>query len=33
MDELIKIREEALKKLSEVQNLKELNDLRVLYLG
>ncbi len=33
MDELLKIKEEALAKISEAKTLKELNDLRVLYLG
>ncbi|MGX8679996.1 MAG: phenylalanine--tRNA ligase subunit alpha [bacterium] len=33
MDELVKIREEALLKISETASLKELNDARVYYLG
>ena len=33
MDELLKIKEEALSKLEEIKDLKELNDLRVFYLG
>ena len=33
MDELLKIKEEALSKIHDCSSLKELNDLRVLYLG
>ena len=33
MDELLKIKEEALEKISACSSLKDLNDLRVLYLG
>lgn len=33
MDELLKIKEEALSKINDAVSLKELNDLRVLYLG
>ena len=33
MDELLLIKEEAIKKIDECTSLKELNDLRVLYLG
>ncbi len=33
MDELLKIKEEALAKIAECQDLKALNDLRVFYLG
>lgn len=33
MDELIKIKAEALKKLENCETLKDLNDIRVLYLG
>lgn len=33
MDELLKIKEEALVKISECSSLKDLNDIRVLYLG
>lgn len=33
MDELLKIKEEALQKISDCLSLKELNDLRVFYLG
>ena len=32
-NELLKIKEEALNKLDECSSLKELNDIRVLYLG
>ena len=33
MDELLKIKEEALDKITSCSSLKELNDLRVFYLG
>ena len=33
MDELLKIKEEGLSKIAECSSLKELNDIRVLYLG
>lgn len=33
MDELLKIQEEALAKISACADAKELNDLRVFYLG
>ena len=33
MDELLKIQEEALGKINDCQSLKDLNDLRVFYLG
>ena len=33
MDELLKIKEEALSKIHDCSSLKELNDLRVFYLG
>ena len=33
MDELLKIKEEALAKIAECTSLKDLNDIRVLYLG
>lgn len=33
MDELLKIKDEALSQIEEVSTLKELNDLRVFYLG
>ena len=33
MDELLKIKEEALLKIDTCQDLKTLNDLRVFYLG
>lgn len=33
MDELLKIKEEALAKIAECSSLKELNEIRVLYLG
>jgi phenylalanyl-tRNA synthetase alpha chain len=33
MNELLNIKEEAIKKIEEAASLKELNDLRVLYLG
>ena len=33
MDELLKIKEEALAKISACSSLKDLNDIRVLYLG
>ena len=33
MDELLKIQEEALAKIAECTSLKDLNDIRVLYLG
>ena len=33
MDELLKIKEEALDKIETCSSLKDLNDLRVLYLG
>ena len=32
-NELLKIKEEALNKLDKCSSLKELNDIRVLYLG
>ena len=32
-NELLKIKEEALNKLANCSSLKELNDIRVLYLG
>ena len=32
-NELLRIKEEALNKLDECSSLKELNDIRVLYLG
>ena len=33
MDELLKIQEEALQKIADCSSLKDLNDIRVLYLG
>ena len=33
MDELLKIKEEALLKIHDCSSLKDLNDLRVFYLG